>query len=74
MIGVDPETEAEVFPGVERAIVSQSSHGRRVLKFTIPVVLAHFGGITSCAKMKVCAVGVCGSGMEGGGGAFGNTR
>ena len=53
VVGTDAETESELFPSVERAVVSRSSHGRRVLKYSFPFLVAHFGGITSCSKTKV---------------------
>jgi hypothetical protein len=53
LVGTDKDSESLLFPNVDSAVVSQSSHGRRVLKYSVPVVVAHFGGLTSCSKTKV---------------------
>lgn len=54
MLGTHEDTEAESFPfAIARHATGR--HHRRVLAFSFPVLMAHFGTVTSCHKVKVVA-------------------
>jgi hypothetical protein len=51
LVGAVPGEDSSL--GDAHTHVSRSSHGRSVLVYSFPVVLAHFGGLTSCTTTKV---------------------
>jgi hypothetical protein len=52
VVGTAEESEADLFP-MSLATVSRGSHGKRALAFRFPVLMAHFGSLTSCHKTRI---------------------